>query len=90
MRAVRHVADELHSTRGQDDEIVAHPFDIAEQVRRQHDGELVLGDALHEALKELAARQGIESGDRFVEEEQFGAFGDCQRQRELGSLASRQ
>jgi hypothetical protein len=71
------------------DEVVADPFQVGYQVRGQHDAELVLGDGLHQALKKLAAGEGVDGGDRLVQDQQLGTFGDAQGERELGALPAR-
>ena len=84
------VAGELHARVDQHDQVVADAFEVGDQVRGQHDAELVLGDRLHQVLQELSPRERVEAGDRFVEDQQLGALGDAQRQGELGALAARQ
>ena len=59
-------------------------------MRGQHDAELVLGDGLHQVLQELAAGERVEAGDRLVEDQQLGALGDAQGERQLGALAAGQ
>ena len=61
------VAGELHAGRDKHDQVVAHPLEIGDQMRRQHDADAVLGDDLHQALEELAPGQRVEAGHRLVE-----------------------
>ena len=82
------VAGDLHARGDQDDEVVADPLQVGDQVRGQDDAELVLGDGLHQVLEELAPGQRVEAGDRLVEDEQLGPLGDGQGQRELRALAA--
>ena len=77
-----------HARVDQHDQVVADPFQVGDQVRGEHDAELVLGDGLHQALQELAPGQRVEAGDRLVEDQQLGALGDAQGERELGALAA--
>ena len=74
----------------QHDQVVADPLEVGDQVRGQHDAELLLGDGLHQVLQELPAGQRVEAGDRLVEDQQLGPLGDAQGQRELGALAAGQ
>jgi hypothetical protein len=55
-----------------------------------HDAGAVLGDRLHQAAEELAAGKRVQAGDRLVEEEELGPFGERQGERELGALAAGQ
>ena len=59
-------------------------------MRGQQHAELVLGDRLHQHLQELAPGQRVEAGDRLVEDQQLGALGEAEGERELGALAAGQ
>ena len=72
----------------QHDQVVADPLEVGDQVRGQHDAELVLGDGLHQVLQELAPGQRVEARDRLVEDQQLGPLGEAEGQRELGALAA--
>ena len=72
----------------EDDHVVADPLEIRDDVRGEQDAELVLDHGLHEDLKELPARQGVQARDRLVEDQQLRPLGEPQRQRELGLLAA--
>ena len=74
----------------QHDQVVAGALDVGDEVRGQHDAELLLGDRLHQVLQELPAGQRVEGGDRLVEQQQLGPFGDAEGERELGALAAGQ
>ena len=50
----------------------------------------MLGDGLHEVPQELPPGQGVEAGDRLVEQQQLGPLGDRQGEGELGPLAAGQ
>ena len=82
------VAGELHARVDQHDQVVAGPLEVGDQVRGEHDAELVLGDGLHQVLQELAPGERVEAGDRLVEDQQLGALGDAERQRQLRALAA--
>jgi hypothetical protein len=84
------VTAEGHSARHQNDQMVAHPFDVADQMRRQQHHHAPSCHDLHQGLQELPSCQRIEVGDRLVEHEQLGPLGEGHRQRELGALAARQ
>jgi hypothetical protein len=71
------IAGELHARADQDDQVVAHALHVGDQMRGEHDAQLVLGDGLHEVLEELPARERVEAGDRLVQEQQLRALGDA-------------
>jgi hypothetical protein len=52
----------------------------------QHHAQPLLGDGLQQALQELAAGERVERGDRLVQDQQLGPFGDAQRAGELRAL----
>ena len=82
------VAGELHARGDEHDQVVADALEVGDQVRGQHDAELVLGDGLHQVLEELAPGERVEAGDRLVEDQQLGALGEPEGERELGALAA--
>ena len=84
------LAGDLDPGVDQHDEVVADPFQVGDQVRGEHDAELVLGDGLHQVLQELPAGERVEAGDRLVEDQQLGPFGDGEGEGELGALAAGQ
>ena len=57
---------------------------------RQHDAHAIVGDGLHQLLKELVPCQGIEASHRFVEDQQFGSFRDRKGECQLGALPAGQ
>ena len=67
-------ADELRPAGGEDDEVVADALEVGDDVGREDDRQLALGDGFDDGLHELAPRERIERGDRLVEEEQLGRF----------------
>ena len=79
---------ELDPARREDDEVVTHALALGDDVRREHDGEPILGDGPHQRLQELASREWVERGHRLVEHEQLGPLGKGERQRDLRLLAS--
>jgi hypothetical protein len=74
----------------QHDQVVAGPFQVRDQVGGQHHAQLLLGGRVHQALQELAAGQRVQGGDRLVQDQQLGPFGDAQGEGELGALPARQ
>jgi hypothetical protein len=71
----------------QQQQVVADPLEVADQ---EHDGRPAVGHRRHEGLQELPTRQGVEAGDRLVEQQQLGSLGQRQGERDLGALAARQ
>nr|BFF25827.1 hypothetical protein GCM10025732_37920 [Glycomyces mayteni] len=78
---------DLDAGLGEDDEVVAHALDVGDEVGGEDHRDLHVGDELHEGLEERAARERVEGGDGLVEDEQLGAFGGGEGERELGPLA---
>jgi hypothetical protein len=66
--------------------VVAHPLQIAEQVRREHHADTELGHEVEQVTQERTACQRVEGRHRFVEDQQLGAFGGRHRESELGPL----
>ena len=81
---------ELHLRRREDDEVIAHPLEVGDDVRREDDRHARLGDGLHHRLHELAAGERIERRDRLVEHEQIRSLGERERERDLRLLAARE
>ncbi len=50
----------------------------------------LLGDGLHKVPQELPPCEGVQAGDRLVEQEQLGPLGGRQGEGELGALAAGQ
>jgi hypothetical protein len=76
-------------TRGDEyDEVVANPLQVGDQMRRQHDAKLVLGNGFHQVLEELSSGERIEASHRLVEDQELGSLGDCKREGKLGALAT--
>lgn len=82
------VSGELDPGGDQGDQVVADPLQVGDQVRGEDDGGAVLGDVFHEPLEELASGQRVQGGDGFVQDQQFRALGDGERQRDLGPLTA--
>jgi len=55
-------------------------------VRRQDDGEWVFGDGGHDRCHHLVPGQRVQVRQRFIQQQQFRAFGQSQGQRNLGVL----
>ena len=72
------------------DEVVADALDVAHEVRREHDADVVTGHRRHQQPEELAACQWVEAGHGLVEQEQLGALGERDREGQLGALAARE
>ena len=81
---------DAHPRADKHDQVVADPFQVRDQVRGQHHGQLLLGDGLHQVLQELPAGQRVQAGHRLVQDQQLGTLGDGQGQRELGALPAGQ
>ncbi len=84
------VTREAHLGVDEHHDVVTDPLEVGHDVRREHHAELLLGDGLHEQLEELAARERVQARDRLVEDQQLGALGQAEGERELGPLAARQ
>ena len=82
------VSGQLHLRAGQHDQVVAHALEVGDEMRREHDTRPARGHHLHEHLQELPPREGIQAGDRLVEEKEFRSLRDRERQRELGPLTA--
>ena len=72
------------------DEVVADPLQVGDDVRGEHDAQLVLGHRLHEDLQELPPGQRVEAGHRLVEDQQLRPLGQAEGEGELGALAAGQ
>ena len=72
------------------DQVVAHPLQVGDEVRREHHAQAPVGHELHQALEEFAPGQGVEAGHRLVEDEQLGPLGHRQGESELSPLPSRE
>ena len=57
-------------------------------MRGEHDAHPAFGHGLHEAPQELPPGQGVETGDRLIEQQKLGALGHGQGEGELGPLPS--
>ena len=79
-----------HPRGGEHDEVVAHPLDVGDQMRGEHDADPVLGDGLHQALQEFPPGERVQAGDRLVEQQQLGPLGDREGQGEPGPLPAGQ
>jgi hypothetical protein len=84
-----HVSGQLDLRVDQDDEVITDPFEIRHEMRREDHRDAVLSDDFHEALEKLTPGKGVEGGHRFIEEEEFRTFGDCQCEGNLGALTAR-
>ena len=70
-RAGLDVAAELHLGRGQQDQVVADPLEVGDQVRGQHDGQLAAGvrHGRRQRAEEVPPGQRVERRDRLVEQQ---------------------
>jgi hypothetical protein len=82
------LSSELDAGGGDDDEVVAYPLQVGDEVGRQHNAHPVLSHDLHKALEELPTCQGIQACHRLVQDEELGPFGDGQGEVELRPLAT--
>ena len=71
------------------DKVVTDALEFADDVGREHDGDTVVGDRAHQHLQELTSGQRVEAGQRFVQHEHVGSFGQGEGQGHLGLLAAR-
>ena len=83
------LAGEPHLGVDEHDEVVADPLEVGDDVRGEHDAELLLGDGLHQDLEELAPRERVEARDRLVEDEQLGALGQPEGRGRAGRAGRR-
>ena len=86
------VTAELDPGPCQQDEVVAHPLQVGDQVRGQQDGEAARGvrHARGQRGEEVSPCQRVERRDRLVEQQHPRQLGQRQRQRHLGALAAGQ
>ena len=84
------LADDLDMSGVQHQEVVAHPLEVGDEMRRQDHGHGRLGDGVDQGGEELSAGEGIEAGQWFVEQQQLWTLGQRQAQRHLGALTARQ
>ena len=66
------LAVHLNSRRSEHDQVVAHPFEVGNEMGAEDDADLVLDDDLHQRGQELATSQRVQAGDRFIQQEQRG------------------
>ena len=71
------VAGQLDVAGGENDQVVAYPFQVGHQVRRQHHADALVGDGCHQRLQELPPGQRVQAGDRLVEQQQLRTFRDA-------------
>ena len=74
----------------QHDDVVAHALQIGDEMGGEHDGRPVLGDPGHQRPQKLPSRQGIQTGQGLVQQEQLRALGHGHRQADLGPLPAGQ
>jgi hypothetical protein len=82
------VTSDANASVTQKDEVVADAFELGDDVRGQQYGEVAGRDGVDEGLHEVPAREGVETGYRFVEDEQSGPFGQRQGKSYLGLLSA--
>src|SRR4051812_10135339 len=81
---------ELRVRFGEDHEVVADPFEVGDDVRREDDGDPGVADGLEHGVEELTPRERIERGNGLVEQQQLGLLGECKRERHLRLLSARE
>ena len=84
------VARDLDPRVDEDDQVVTDPFEVGDEVRGENDTRAVLGNDLHETLKELTPCERIEARHGFVEQEKLRSLRHRQGQGQLGALAARE
>src|SRR6185437_2850393 len=72
------------------DDVITHPFQIGDEVRREHDVSASLRHHRHEVLKEFPPGEWVEARDGLIENQKLRAFCDRQSERELSTLPARQ
>ncbi len=82
------LADELHPRRRQDDEVVADPLQVGDDVRGKQHGHAPLLANLGQRPQKIAPRQRIEAGHRLIQQQDIGLFGQREGQRQLRLLAA--
>ncbi len=83
------VGEDLDASGVQQQEVVADPLQVADEMGRQDDGRGRLGDGVDHGGEELPAGEWVEAGEGFVEEQQAWPLGKREAQRHLGALAAR-
>ena len=79
------LAGDLDPRGDEDDEVIADPLEVSDEVRGEQDADAVIDDDRHQRTEKLTTCQWVEARDWLVEDEQFGLLGDGERERELGA-----
>ena len=75
---------------GQNHHVVADSLKIGNVMRGEHDRRAVIDHDIHQYLQKLATSKRIEACGRLVEKNQLGMFRQCQDERYLGLLPTRE
>lgn len=70
--------------------MLADTLHVGEGVRRENNGQAVLGDHAHQLLEQREARDGIEIRHRLVEEHQLGTLAERKAGRDVRALTAGQ
>jgi hypothetical protein len=82
------LAGEPDPSGGEQDQVVADPLQLGDDVGGQHHGEAVLDRRAHQRLHELAAGERVQAGDRLVQQQQPRPLGQRHGKGDLGLLAA--
>jgi len=70
--------------------VVADTLEVVNKVRREHHRDAAVDGHIGEGGEELAPCEGIEGGERLVEQKDARLLGERKAERDLGSLTSRE
>ncbi len=84
------VAADLNPRGGQQDEVIADPFDVRHQMRGQDDGQPARRDGVGERAEEMPPGERVQGRERFVEQQDLRPLGQRECEGHLSALAARQ
>jgi hypothetical protein len=67
----------------QQDDAVTYSFEIMNEMRREHDRKIAIGDGFGQGRQKLSSRQWIEPSDRLVEKQHLRPLGERQTESNL-------
>ena len=71
------------------DDVIGHPFDFVEQVRREQNGPALLGHDANDRLQNISANHRVQTRTGFVQNQQFRPVRQGRQQTDLGLLPLR-
>src|SRR5215469_12692640 len=80
---------ELDTSGSNNDQIVAHPFQVRDQMGREQNGQAVLGGCFQQILLEGVTGQGVQACHWLIQNEQTGLLRQSHGQRDLSLLSAR-